>query len=692
MHHSSRALSIVAVLLAGALAAGCQRDQSAASQQTEKPVAPAAVDQQRMLAANSEAELGNWLSVGRTYDEQRFSPLDHINVDNVKQLGLAWYYDFNSMRGLESSPLVIDGVMYNVGPWNVVVALDAESGRELWRYDPRVDRARARYLCCDVVNRGLAAWKGRIYFTTIDGRVIALDAATGKQAWSEQSFDLAWPYTSTGATRVFDGKVVIGNAGGEYGVRGYVTAYDADTGKQLWRFYTVPGDPAKGFENKTLEMAAKTWNGEWWKRGGGGTAWDSIVYDPELNLIYIGVGNGSPHSANQRSPGGGDNLFLASIVAVNADTGEYVWHYQEVPGDHWDFTATQPMILADLRIDGAARKVVMHAPKNGYFYVIDRTNGKLISAQSYLPVQKWASHVDLQTGRPAIYPQARYGKDPVMLTPSVAGGHNWHPMAYSPLTGLAYFPAQEHWWVFGEGPMTKERAEMMKEAQAREKGWLTAWDPVKQKEAWRVEHQRAGNGGILATAGNLIFQGTAAKTFAAFRADTGEKVWEQHVDQVPMAGPVTYTIDGQQFIAVNAGWGGGMAMAELRGGRDMHRSTSRTLVFKLGGTATLPPLAPPAPVPAPPPSTAAQASIDKGRELYAKTCAQCHGQQAVGGGVIADLRHLTPEKHKLFDDIVLKGIFVGMGMGNFSDVLSQEDADAVHAYLIARANEDYKGP
>jgi quinohemoprotein ethanol dehydrogenase len=688
MQHSS-VFKLAAVILAGVVAAGCQRDQTAA---TEQRGTPAAVDQQRMLAANSEAEVGNWLAVGRTYDEQRFSPLDQINVDNVNQLGLAWYYDFNSMRGLESSPLVIDGVMYNVGPWNVVVALDAKTGKELWKFDPQVDRARARYLCCDVVNRGIAAWKSRIYLTTIDGRVIALDAATGKQVWSEQSFDLDWPYTSTGATRVFNGKVVVGNAGGEYGVRGYVTAYDAESGKQLWRFYTVPGDPSKGFENEAMEMAAKTWKGEWWKRGGGGTAWDSIVYDPELNLIYIGVGNGSPHSHNQRSQGEGDNLFLASIVAVNADTGEYVWHYQEVPGDHWDFTATQPMILADLEIDGAQRKVVMHAPKNGFFYVIDRTNGKLISAKSYLPVQKWASHVDLETGRPAVYPEARYGEKPIMMTPSVAGGHNWHPMAYSPQTGLVYFPAQEHWWVFGEGPMNKERAEMLKEASTREKGWLTAWDPIKQEEAWRVPHQRAGNGGILATAGNLIFEGTAAKTFAAFRADTGEKVWEQNVDQVPMAGPITYTIDGEQYIAVNAGWGGGMAMAELRGGRDMHRSTARTLVFKLGGTATLPPLGPPAPIPAPPPSSAPQAQIDKGRELYAQTCAQCHGQQAVGGGVIADLRHLTPEKHKLFNDIVLKGIFVGMGMGNFSDVLSEEDAEAIHAYVIARANEDYQAP
>lgn len=688
MHISSRSFRLCASLLTLAMLAGCQRQSTDAADALSAK--PAAVDHQRMLAANTADEVGNWLAVGRTYDEQRFSPLDQINVDNVAQLGLAWYYDFNSMRGLEASPLVIDGVMYNVGPWNLVVALDAKTGKELWRFDPQVDRSRARYLCCDVVNRGIAAWQGRIYITTIDGRVIAIDAANGKEVWSQRSFGYEWAYTSTGATRVFNGKVVIGNAGSEYGARGYVTAYDAETGEQLWRFWTVPGNPADGFENEAMEMAAKTWSGEWWKQGGGGTAWDSIVYDPELNLIYIGVGNGAPHSHNQRSEGKGDNLFLASIVAVNADTGEYVWHYQQVPGDHWDFTSTQPMILADLDIEGQQRKVIMHAPKNGFFYVIDRTNGKVISAESFLPVQKWASHIDLETGRPAIYPEARYGEKPVLMTPSVAGGHNWHPMAYSPQTGLVYFPAQEHWWVFGEGPMTQERAALMREAAAREKGWLTAWDPIQQKEVWRVDHQRAGNGGVLATAGNLVFEGSAAKTFAAYRADTGEKVWEQSVDQVPMAGPISYMIDGEQYISVNAGWGGGMAMAELRGGRDMHRSTSRVLTFKLGGNVQLPPVPPPAPIPAPPPSTASQDVIDKGRELYAQTCAQCHGQQAVGGGVIADLRHMQPGKHEIFKDIVLKGALIGLGMGNFSDVLSEADADAIHAYLIARANEDYK--
>lgn len=677
-----------------------------ASGNVAAPPAPAAVDSQRLLAADNEP--GEWMAPGRTYSEQRFSPLKQINDSNVHELGLAWYFDLNTHRGVESSPLVIDGVMYTISAWNVTYAIDARTGKQIWRYDPQVDRARARFLCCDVVNRGISAWKGKIYLTTIDGRLIALDARTGTPVWSTQTFDKTWPYTSTGATRVFDGKVIIGNAGGEYGVRGYVTAYDAESGEQLWRFYTVPGDPAKGFESKAMEMAAKTWTGEWWKQGGGGTAWDAIVYDPELKLIYIGTGNGSPHAQAYRSPGGGDNLFLASIVAVRWDTGEYVWHYQEVPGDSWDFTATMPIILADLQIDGKLRKVLMQAPKNGFFYVLDRVTGELISAEKFTPVNLWATHIDLKTGRPAITREARYGIEPVLLTPSVAGAHNWNPMAYNPMTGLVYFPAQEHWWPFSidpdykvpdgpaqrtstgtGGPMTPKRMELMKLADSREKGWLTAWDPVKQKEVWRVPHERAGNGGVLTTAGNLVFEGTAARTFAAFRADTGEKLWEMPVQTVPMAGPITYMLDGEQYVAVNAGWGGGMAMAELRGGRGMHRSDARVLVFKLGAKGELPPLPDRPPIPLPPPSTASQEVIAKGADLYARTCANCHGPQAVSGGVIKDLRHMTAQTHAMFNDIVLKGTMSGLGMASFANVLSESDAEAIHAYVIARANDEW---
>jgi quinohemoprotein ethanol dehydrogenase len=362
---------------------------------------PAAVDAIRLR--NAAEDPGNWVTHGRTYDEQRFSTLNQINDANVSRLGLAWYHDLNTHRGVEGTPLVVDGVMYNTSAWNVTMALDARTGKQLWLYDPKVPKPWGRYACCDVVSRGLAVWKGKVIIATLDGRVIALNAKTGKPVWSVLTVDNQWPYTITGAPRVFDGKVVVGNGGADLGVRGYVTAYDADTGKQLWRFFTVPGDPSKGFESPAMEMAAKTWKGEWWKLGGGGTVWDSIVYDPELDLIYLGVGNGSPLVAEYRSPGGGDNLFLCSIVAIKADTGEYVWHYQEVPAEQWDFTATQSMILADLVLDGKPRKVIMQAPKDGFFYVLDRATGELLSAREYAP-NYWASHVDLKTGRPVVNP------------------------------------------------------------------------------------------------------------------------------------------------------------------------------------------------------------------------------------------------------------------------------------------------
>jgi quinohemoprotein ethanol dehydrogenase len=703
-HTQRPATSKLTLLCALTLAVSACSKETASP--TPPPTPPAQVDHERLLQADRHP--GNWMAVGRTYDEQRFSPLTQINDGNVDRLGLAWYYDLGTHRGVEGTPLAIDGVIYSTSAWNITIALDGATGELLWRYDPEVDRERGAVACCDVVSRGLAAWNGKIIIATIDGRLIALDAATGKPVWSQQTFDRSWAYSITGAPRVFDGKVLIGNGGADYGARGYVTAYDAETGEQLWRFYTVPGDPKLGFESPAMEMAAKTWTGEWWKLGGGGTVWDSIVYDPELDLVYIGTGNGAPWVQAYRSPGGGDNLFLASIVALRADTGEYVWHYQQVPGEQWDYTATQPMILANLTIDGEERKVLMQAPKNGFFYVLDRVTGQLISAEKYVP-NEWASHIDLKTGRPVIKPHAFYTEEPVLLTPGAAGGHNWNPMAFNPLTGLAYFPAQETWLVYSRdpafdtskprqlrntsgwgGPMTEKRRELLKIASERERGWLVAWDPVAQKERWRVEYDRPGNGGVLTTAGNLVVQGTSAgMSLAIYRADNGEKLWEMPVQNVPIAGPITYTVNGEQYIAVNAGWGGGAAMREFRAGRNMHRSDARLLAFKLDGKAELPPLPPAQPIAPPPPVTASAEQIRLGGQLYQAHCSNCHGQQAVGGGVIRDLRHMAPGTHKIFKDIVLRGAYMSMGMGNFSESLSEADADAIHAYLIKRANEDW---
>jgi len=662
---------------------------------------PAAVDHARLM----RAEAGQWMSVGRTYDEQRFSPLDQINEKTVSRLGLAWSIEIDTDRGMESSPLVIDGVLYNTTPWNRTSAYEAKTGRLLWTYDPQVPLRFGRLACCDIVSRGLAAWQGKIYVATLDGRLIALDARTGKPLWSTLTVDNARPYTITGAPRVFDGKVLIGNGGAEMGVRGYVTAYDAQTGKQLWRFHTVPGDPAKGFENEAMAMAAKTWDGPWWKVGGGGTVWDSIVYDPVLRLIYIGTGNGSPWTRKWRSPGGGDNLFLASIVALDADTGAYRWHYQTVPGEEWDYTATQAMILADLKIGGRTRQVLMQAPKNGFFYVLDRKTGELISARQYVPIN-WATGIDMKTGRPIENPAVRYGEVPVMLSPGAGGGHNWNPMAYSPRTGLAYFPVSETYMGYAaatsfdvDKPVglgtsftghDAARKTIADYSDAHTRGWLTAWNPVTQTEAWRIPYRLVGSGGVLATAGNLVFQGTIDMTMAAYSADKGRKLWEMPVQNVPIAAPVTFMVDGEQYLAVNTGWGGGLAHVERNKYDALRLSKPRLLVFRLGGKATLPAPTGNFEVPElrqPPPVTATPAIIARGEQLYGANCALCHGPAARGG--IKDLRHMEPERHAEFLDIVIGGKRAAKGMASFADTLSRDDAEAIHHYVIARANADW---
>jgi quinohemoprotein ethanol dehydrogenase len=390
---------------------------------------------------------GDWITHGRTYSETRFSPLNQINAGNIKQLGLAWSFDTDTTRGLEATPIIVDGVMYTTGSWSVVFALDARTGRQLWKWDPQVPRSFGYKACCDVVNRGVAVYKGKVYVGTLDGRLVALDADSGKPLWEVVTVDQSLPYTVTGAPRVVKGKVLIGNGGAEMGVRGYISAYDAETGKMAWRFYTVPGDPSKPFESPAMERAAKTWSGEWWKIGGGGTVWDSMAYDPELDLLYIGTGNGSPWNREIRSSGTGDNLYLSSIVALKPETGEMVWHYQTTPGDSWDYTATQHIILADLDIGGRNRKVLMQAPKNGFFYVIDRKNGELLSAQAYVPIS-WAKEVDKQTGRPVENPGVRYKDSAAFIKPGPLGGHNWQPMSYNPQTGLVYIPAQDTLFVY----------------------------------------------------------------------------------------------------------------------------------------------------------------------------------------------------------------------------------------------------
>lgn len=665
------------------------------------------INEERIIKADSDAEKGNWLAHGRTYSEQRYSPLTQLNEDTVKDLSLAWHYDIKTRRGMEASPIVDNGVMYSTGTWSIVYANDVRTGKLLWTYDPKVDRSRGVFGCCDVVNRGVAVWKGKVYVGTFDGRLVALDAKTGEPVWETQTFDLGKAYSITGAPRVIKGKVIIGNGGAEYGVRGYFSAYDAETGEMVWRFYTVPGDPSKPFENDAMKKAAETWSGEWWKVGGGGTVWDSMAYDPELDLLYVGVGNGSPWNRYERSPEGGDNLYLSSIVAVRPDTGEYVWHYQTTPGDGWDYTATQHIILAEMDLNGEKKKVLMQAPKNGFFYVIDRTTGKLLSANNYVHVN-WASHVDLETGRP-VETDEQYKNEVKVTYPSPYGGHNWHPMSYNKDSGLVYIPAMDapffyeqdenykynpYGWNIalkaGAGATTTEDDEVYAKVMAKQfaKGVLLAWDPVKQEERWRVDHDVMWNGGTLTTAGNLVFQGTGTGYFVAYNAESGEKLWSFDAQTGVIAPPVSYEVDGEQYVTVVAGWGGAFALAAGEAAAQANvENISRILTFKVGGKDKLPEYSRPLKeLPELQELTASDEQVQLGWQAYHAECAVCHGVGAVGGGVIPDLRYLTEEKYKIWDAIVRGGILRNKGMVSFAQSLTQEETDAIKAYMIERSH------
>ncbi|MCP8350393.1 PQQ-dependent dehydrogenase, methanol/ethanol family [Pseudomonas sp. FBF18] len=660
----------------------------------------AGVDEAAIRA--TEQAGGEWLSHGRTYAEQRFSPLKQIDASNVRSLGLAWYMDLDNTRGLEATPLFHDGVIYTSMSWSRVIAVDAASGKELWRYDPEVAKVKARTSCCDAVNRGVALWGDKVYVGTLDGRLIALDAKTGKAIWSQQTTDPAKPYSITGAPRVVKGKVIIGNGGAEYGVRGFVSAYDADTGKLAWRFYTVPGDPALPYEHPELREAAKTWQGDqYWKLGGGGTVWDSMAYDPELDLLYVGTGNGSPWNREVRSPGGGDNLYLSSILAIRPDTGKLAWHYQVTPGDSWDFTATQQITLAELNIDGKPRKVLMQAPKNGFFYVLDRTNGKLISAEKFGKVT-WAEKVDLATGRPVEAPGVRYEKEPIVMWPSPFGAHNWHSMSFNPGTGLVYIPYQEVPGVYrneGKDFVTRKAfntaagfADATDVPAAVVSGALLAWDPVKQKAAWKVPYPTHWNGGTLSTAGNLVFQGTAAGQMHAYSADKGEALWQFEAQSGIVAAPMTFELAGRQYVAIMAGWGG---VATLTGGESMNlpgmKNRSRLLVFALDGKAQLPPppLAPAKVERVPQPVTAAPEQVQAGKQLYGQFCSVCHGMGTISGGLIPDLRQSSDATREHFQQIVLQGALKPLGMPSFDDSLKPEEVEQIKLYVMSREYEDY---
>jgi quinohemoprotein ethanol dehydrogenase len=677
---------------------------------------------QRIVAADREPH--NWLSTGRGYDETRYSPLDQIDTRTIGRLSLAWSHDLDTDRGQEATPIAVDGILYTTSAWSKVQAFDSVSGRLLWQFDPKVPGAAAVKACCDVVNRGAAYWDGKVYVGTIDGRLIALDGLSGRQLWSVQTTDPKSNNTITGAPRVVKGRVIIGNGGAELGARGYVTAYDAETGARAWRFYIVPGDPARPdgeISDKPLrEIAQKSWSGKWWTRegggGGGGTAWDSMAYDAELDLLFIGTGNASYWNKAVRSPGDGDNLFVGSVLALRPETGEYVWHYQETPGDQWDYTSTQHMILATVPVDGRPRKVIMHAPKNGYFYLIDRATGKLLSAKPYIPLN-WSRGIDMKTGRPDIVPEARYdltGK-PWVAMPGGIGGHNWQPMSYSAQTRLVYLPVQEVPGMYKSDPGFVRRAvgtniandlnllELPKDpaslaaALKVPKAYLLAWDPVRQRAVWRAPNPGIVNGGVLSTAGGLVFQGDNDGRFNAYDARSGRKLWTFDAQSAIMAAPVSFSVKGRQYVTVVVGFGGAVALVAGQGawGKDgPRRNKSRVLTFALDAKG--PPLPPLPPVSRPPilaPAAAGDARrIEAGRMLYLNSCVVCHGSGAKSAGVLPDLRRSSVIGDRdAFRAVVGDGILADRGMASFAENYDAGQIETIRAYLVARAREDAGG-
>ena len=670
-----------------------------------------AVDQARLEGTETNAE---WLSYGRSYSEQRYSPLDQINTESVDELGLAWFHEFDTDRGQEATPIVVDGVLYTTTAWSKVYAFDARTGALKWSYDPKVAGEKAFDACCDVVNRGVAVWGGKVYVGALDGRLIALDAATGAEVWSVQTTDTGKPYTITGAPRIIRGKVLIGNGGAEYGVRGYLSAYDAESGDLVWRFYTAPnpdGQPDGAASDKIMaEKAAGTWFGEGWKAtGGGATVWDAMAYDPGLDILYVGVGNGTPWNHQKRSDGKGDNLFVSSILALKPDTGEYVWHYQTTPGESWDYTATQHIILADLTVEGAPRKVLMQAPKNGFFYVLDRATGELISAEPYVPIT-WATGVDKATGRPIETPGARYRDAPSLQVPAPFGAHNWHPMAFNPKTGLVYIPAQvvpfayvndaayRHQpgaWNIGTDFLANslpDDAAQIAALKAMVKGQLIAWDPVAQKARWSVEHPFFWNAGVLTTAGGLVFQGAAQGEFAAYDAASGAKLWSYETVNGVIAPPATYEVDGEQYVALMVGYGGAGALSSPALLPERSRLPGRLLVFKLGGSAQAPAydiVEQPALDLA---GVSSRGDAQAGFVSFQQYCQVCHGPNA-SGRYLPDLKRsqmLLSEEN--WRSVLIDGALAPRGMASFSRFLTPEQAENIRAYVLAEARRGGAAP
>ena len=684
--HRLKTTILAAVASAALLAAGCTKGAGEAAQ----PEAGVGTDQ-------------NWASVGGGADETSYSRLTEIGLNNVDKLGLAWALDLPDEVTLEATPLAVDGKIYFSGSYAAVYAVDAVTGKQLWRYDPQTWKHNpGKMLFSFGANRGVAYDNGKVFVAALDGRLIALDAATGKEVWVTETVEPGWLNISTGAPRVFKGKVIIGNGGADFGARGYVTAYDANTGKQAWRFFTTPGTAEQNKGDAAMEAAAKTWNADFTKHGGGGgTAWNGITFDAELNRIYVGAGNAGAYDPNVRDPGGkGDNLYTSSIVALDADTGKYIWHYQENPRDSWDYKATPNIQTATLNIDGKPRKVIMHAPTNGFFYVIDRETGKLVNQPGKTTVITWAKDIDMKTGRPNEEPNIRYETGLTEIWPGTIGGHNWQAMSYSPRTGLVYIPVHQIGARFATKGEQGEAAfnvmglliEPIVKKPGDGKGHLVAWDPVTQKEAWHVENKNLWNGGTLATAGDLVFQGTAEGMFNAYNARTGERVWQFNAQLGIIGAPMSFSRNGKQYVSILVGYGGtAAAYGDFAGvGWKYGQQMRRLLTFAIGGTAKLP-AEPPADMKVhavdDPDLVLNEADVIAGRGL-ALACASCHGVGLQSTGTPGpDLRESALAlDFDAFRQVVKGGALIERGMPRF-DALTDQQLRQIHAYIRAKARE-----
>lgn len=642
-----------------------------------------------------------WPMHGNDHGEQRFSPLNQIHSGNIHELDLTWYADIPSIDGLAATPVVVDGIIFMSTTFANIVALDAATGSTLWQFNPQV---RLNFSLASSwaarINRGVAVWRDKVFVGTGDCRLVSVDKLTGKKEWDVETCDPSAGYGITGAPRAAGGKVFIGNMGADFGARGYISAYDADSGEFIWRFWMMPGDPAQGYEIDVLAMAAETWTGDNYWEYGGGSPWDSMSYDPELNLLFVGT-DSAPVLPSQRSPRGGDNLFLSSIVALDADTGAYRWHYQTTPADAWHYDATMQLVLAELNIGGEQRKVIMQAPKNGFFYILDRASGELLSATGYVDMN-WAMGVDMTTGRPVENPAARFyqtGEQEFELMPSGSlGAHNWHPMSFNPETGLVYIPVHNiparyrmgESILYGGATVDLYGVDPDDTVRLSRTGSLLAWDPVAGKARWQYPHPLPMNGGVLSTAGDLVFQGTAHGEFKSYHAETGELLWQQPVQASVQAPPVSYAVDGEQYILLPAGAGGTARIIAPKYG-DAARGPSRLLAYKLGGTVTLPPWTDDRPpIPEPPDITASLETIQRGKQLFNEIgCNLCHGIDAeVGFGNSApDLRYLDREEHEQWDEIVLSGIRIMNGMPPFAAILTRDDSRAIHSFVISQTEK-----